>query len=135
MPAPARRQTDRKGFIGWLGRPTTNLSVAVLFVSLCVLFGLMAAAFTDLAHRLSKDESSTCAIQSRGLKATPFLIGYLTDLHAITTIPPDKATRRREAQLPPKQLHLELALLHSLNANLAAYLKIEKGQPKTRHCS
>lgn len=135
MPEPARRASDRGSIVGWLARPSTNLRVAVLFVSVCVLFGLMAAAFTDLAHRLTNDERSTCAIQARGLPAGHELAATMADIHTLLTLPPTAAQKRQQSQVPPKLLAHELHVLADLNAHLGKYSAAEAKQPETRKCS
>lgn len=117
----------KQKIIPWLLAPVSRAYVGVLFVLLCFVAG---AGWAVVSH----DENAACSIQARGLRATPFLIGYLSDLHGLTTLPADKAAKRRAAELPPKKFNEEFNFLFDLNWNLSHYLAIEKGQPKHRSC-
>lgn len=134
MPAPARRRTDHKGFVGWLLRPAARVYVGVLFLGLCVLFGLFALGYEQRGAQLRRDEHNTCVIQQRGLPAGHELAASMADIHALLTFPPTPAARREQAQVPPWQLRRELAVLKDLDAHLAKYSAAEAKQPQTRRC-
>jgi hypothetical protein len=123
-----KRITDQGG---WLRRPPTNLSVAILFVSICLLFGLLALAFTDLTNRVSSDEHATCIIQARGLPASHELAASMADIHKLLTVPPVSAAQKARQKATPAHV---LAIVKDLNAHLAVYQGLESKQPATRSC-
>lgn len=113
-------------------------------VALLVLIVLVAVVFVKLSdtnarigarqHGTQKSAKQSCTIQARGLAAQRYLTGSLDDIHALLTLPPSRAARRQQAQTPRWLLRRELAIVRSLNRNLAGYVRITRQQPHTRTC-
>lgn len=94
------------------------------YVAVFVIVGLLALA--GLAARQSRDESKTCLVQSRGLKAQRHLTNIMGDIALLLEPPPSikQTPVPRYAQGP----------LANLRAELPAYTALEQKQPNGRRC-
>jgi hypothetical protein len=108
-----------------------NLSVAILFLSICLLFGLIAMGFGRLTDRISDDEHSTCKIQAQGLPAGHELAVAMRDIHILLTLKPESEAQKLAALNMPADVKIILA---DLNMHLALYQTYESMQPQTRQC-
>lgn len=79
-----------------------------------------------LEQLVASDEQASCAIQSRGLPAGHALTAAMIDIRALLA----PAFAHPIHRTPPGVQ----AILESLNANLATYVRIENQQPATRTC-
>lgn len=119
----SQRSTDQQGVLGWLARPPTNLSVAILFLLLCLLFGVFAFEFERRGNQITAVQDGACEIQARGLPAGHDLAAAMSDLHILVTFP---STRH----VPPAAA----VVLADLNGALSAYLALEAKQPASKKC-
>ena len=103
----------------------------VLSVAFVVALGLSVYGLV----RIGNVGSTSCRLQSRGLGAQPYLTASLDDIHALLVLPPSKMQQAARAQIPKRELRRELAIVKDLNANLAAYVTIERKLPHGRNCS
>lgn len=126
MPAPARRKTDYKGIVGWLLRPAPRVYVGVLFLGLCVLFGLFALGYEQRGAELRRDERNTCLIQRRGLPANKHLAAAMGDIAYLLSLP-----RPPSAPIIPAPVETRIT---GLVADSSAYAAVQAKQPKTREC-
>lgn len=121
-----KRQSDQE-FLGRLKKPASNLSVATLFLSVCLLFGLLSFTLGHLTSRVTLDEASTCAIQARGLPASHELSSSMSDIYRLLTLP-------RGVKAPPPDPRVT-AIVTDLTPHLSSYVLITSKQPQSRKCS
>ena len=123
---PHRRATDGV----WLLQPARRIWVAILFLFLCLLLGLLIAEYS----RTLSDEQKSCQIQARGLKAGHYLVGTVADLHNIVSRPFTPQQQKQLDALPPKDKAQILTLYQNLNKDSFDYTWITNKQPKFRKC-
>lgn len=107
---------------------TVSLVIIALLAAVSLALGIVnKGGQHETNKRLAGDEKTTCVIQSRGLQASPFLVGSLENLKGIV----GSFTPAEKSRLPAKQFNY----FFNLEYNLDRYLKITKAQPKGRVCS
>lgn len=126
------KRYEDAGFVGWLQRPASNISVATLFLGVCLVFALISASYIRITDRVTSDEQQTCLIQSRGLPVGHQLAASLDDIHSLLTVKPTSAAQKLAAKNEPPALK---AIIFDLNYHLAQYQAKEGKQPRYRNCN
>jgi hypothetical protein len=124
--SPFNKRHGDHGFVGWLARPASNLSVTILFLLLCGVFAAVSLGYEHRGAQIRHDEHAECVIQARGLPAGHDLSAAMGEIHALLMLP----ERPGQAKPPPAVA----SILSALNMNLAAYTAIEAKQPAYRKC-
>lgn len=84
-----------------------------------------------LTARVARDERQSCLIQQRQLPAGRVLSRIMVNIHGLLSVPATRAQRRAGLWPPSPRVR---RLLHNLNVRLGQYRRLERRQPRTRHC-
>jgi hypothetical protein len=88
----------------------------------------LAHANARLLFRVARDEHQSCVIQARGLKAAPYLRGFVGDVGAaLSDLPP------AAPGASPQQLRA-LSDILAARSDADHYAHIERKQPESRKC-